>query len=120
MPLKNPYIVLVDMTARAESRIQPQVQCDPGIIQWPRTEMAHNLILHYGMVAGRTVGEITELLSPDEVVQRAFGIVDAYYAEIEKRGWFWETRKYEDLVRELEAEQQGKRQQPGFTSPNGG
>ena len=62
-------------------------------VEDPRAEMAKDLIKSWGMVAGKRTQDThaghmaMEMLSCQEVVERAFSMTDLAYAEMKKRGW---------------------------------
>jgi hypothetical protein len=80
-------------------------------VQWEmRSDLAWDLLKHFGSVAAKTDGEDKagraklELQEPAEVVERVFTIVDLFVERIEQRGGL----RPEPMTQEQRAERYGK------------
>lgn len=82
-------VIIVDGEQRYR---RPEVKIENLEVITPTASLAAALIEHWGMVAGADGGEDSHgrakvrLLSPTEVVQRAFDTAELFEAEARKRG----------------------------------
>ena len=83
-----------------------------------RGMLAMKILDHFSLISAKESGEDSagrqklKLMAPSEVAARACDLADAFFGEIERRGWLLKMPSYEDIqaaAREAEAKRKADR-----------
>lgn len=95
------------MNANQSESIRPHIQIDRDWVMNSKASYVQELLKGYGMVAakpGKCQDRYQEsvLLTPDETVSRACDLAEAFFKEVELRGWLMPVPLYDEIVDQLQ------------------